>query len=60
MVALSARFARVYDEGGRCPRIAPRMLEENLWRAIRWGLRGELIDLDARPLDAGAGPAARR
>jgi gamma-glutamyl:cysteine ligase YbdK (ATP-grasp superfamily) len=23
------------------------MLEENMWRAIRWGLRGELIDLDA-------------
>jgi gamma-glutamyl:cysteine ligase YbdK (ATP-grasp superfamily) len=23
------------------------MLEENFWRAIRWGMSGELIDLDA-------------
>src|SRR5207244_9539958 len=23
-----------------------RLLEENLWRAIRWGLSGELIDLE--------------
>jgi carboxylate-amine ligase len=28
------------------------MIEENLWRAIRWGLSGEMIDLatgDVRP-----------
>ena len=34
-----------YDEGRPLPAHAPRMLEENLWRAIRWGMDGELIDL---------------
>jgi carboxylate-amine ligase len=47
MVALSAHYARAYDEGRPLPAHAPRLLEENLWRAIRWGMTGELIDLDA-------------
>ena len=47
MVALTARFARMYDEGRPLPAHAPRLLEENLWRAIRWGMDGELIDFDA-------------
>jgi carboxylate-amine ligase len=47
MVALSAHYARAYDEGRPLPGHAPRLLEENLWRAIRWGMTGELIDLDA-------------
>ncbi|MGN6377837.1 MAG: carboxylate-amine ligase, partial [Gaiellales bacterium] len=46
MVALSAFFARAYDDGRRLPDHPPRLLEENLWRAIRWGMNGELIDLD--------------
>jgi glutamate---cysteine ligase / carboxylate-amine ligase len=47
MVALSAHYARCYDEGRPLPGHPHRLLEENLWRAIRWGMRGELIDLDA-------------
>jgi glutamate---cysteine ligase / carboxylate-amine ligase len=47
MVALAAAFARDHDEGRPLPAHAPRLLEENLWRAIRWGMDGELIDLDA-------------
>src|SRR5207302_804980 len=34
------------DEGRPLPNHPPRMLEENLWRAIRWGMNGELIDLE--------------
>ena len=47
MVALSAHYARAYDEGRPLPAHPGRLLEENLWRAIRWGMSGELIDLDA-------------
>ena len=32
------------DEGEPLPAPPPRMIEENLWRAIRWGLSGELLD----------------
>jgi carboxylate-amine ligase len=48
MVALTADFARRYDEGRALPEYPGRDLEENLWRAIRWGMSGELIDLAAR------------
>jgi len=43
--ALTARLARAIDEGE--PVLLPpnRLIEENFWRAIRWGLSGELIDL---------------
>jgi carboxylate-amine ligase len=44
-VALAASFARDYDQGRALPDYAPRLLEENMWRAIRWGISGELIDL---------------
>ncbi len=43
---LAARIARAYDEGEPLPEQPHRMIEENLWRAIRYGLSGELIDLD--------------
>jgi glutamate---cysteine ligase / carboxylate-amine ligase len=46
--ALTARVARALDEGEPLPDHPHRLLEENLWRAIRWGLSGELIDLDRR------------
>jgi glutamate---cysteine ligase / carboxylate-amine ligase len=52
MYALTARIARAVDDGEPLPRPAPRMIEENLWRAIRYGLSGEFIDLrthDVRP-----------
>jgi carboxylate-amine ligase len=42
--ALAARCARAYDEGETLPSLPHRLLEENTWRAIRYGLSGELID----------------
>jgi glutamate---cysteine ligase / carboxylate-amine ligase len=44
--ALTARIARALDEGEPLPSWPHRLLEENLWRAIRNGLSGELIDLE--------------
>ncbi len=45
--ALAARAARAHDEGEPVPDVSHRLLEENLWRAIRHGLAGELIDFEA-------------
>jgi carboxylate-amine ligase len=45
MYALTARIARALDEGEELPDYPHRLIEENLWRAIRHGLSGELIDL---------------
>ena len=47
--ALTARIARALDEGEPLPEYPGRLLEENLWRAIRHGLSGELIDLATFP-----------
>jgi carboxylate-amine ligase len=44
--ALAARCARAHDEGEPLADLPNRLLEENLWRAIRYGLAGELIDFD--------------
>jgi carboxylate-amine ligase len=44
--AIAARCARAVDEGEPLPDLPNRLLEENMWRAIRWGLSGELIDLE--------------
>ena len=46
--SLAARIARALDEGEPLPSWPHRLLEENLWRAIRHGLSGELIDLERR------------
>jgi len=46
--ALIARVARALDEGEPLPDWPHRLLEENLWRALRYGLSGELIDLERR------------
>jgi carboxylate-amine ligase len=45
MYALTARIARALDEGEPLFEPTPRMIEENLWRAIRYGLSGRFIDL---------------
>ncbi|HZQ03652.1 MAG TPA: YbdK family carboxylate-amine ligase [Gaiellaceae bacterium] len=47
MYALAARCARALDEGEPLPSRPNRLLEENLWRAIRYGLPGELIDFES-------------
>ena len=46
--ALVARVARAIDEGEHMLLPTNREIEENFWRAIRWGLSGELIDLRTR------------
>jgi carboxylate-amine ligase len=46
MYSLAVRFARALDEGEPLPDLPHRLIEENLWRAIRHGLNGELIDFD--------------
>jgi carboxylate-amine ligase len=53
--ALTARVARAVDDGEPLPQPPPRMIEENLWRAIRYGLSGGLFDpgtLEVRPARA--------
>ncbi|MGB2952102.1 MAG: YbdK family carboxylate-amine ligase [Gaiellaceae bacterium] len=53
--ALTARIARAIDEGEPLPDHPRRLLEENFWRAIRYGLSGEFIDLstgEVRPARA--------
>ena len=37
-----------YDEGHGEPPLTDRQIEENLWRAIRWGMDGEMIDFGER------------
>jgi len=45
-VALTARIARALDEREPIVQQPHRLIEENMWRAIRYGLSGELIDLE--------------
>jgi len=44
IAACIAQTALDYDEGKLPEPLAGREIEENLWRAIRWGLDGEMID----------------
>ncbi len=44
--SLTARIARAYDEGDPVLPLEHRYIEENFWRAIRYGLSGELIDFE--------------
>ena len=46
-VACIAQAARDVDEGSPFADLAPRLIEENMWRAIRFGLDGRLIDFDS-------------
>ncbi|HLF68696.1 MAG TPA: YbdK family carboxylate-amine ligase [Gaiellaceae bacterium] len=45
-VSLVARVARAYDEGRPVEPLPHRLIEENFWRAIRYGLSGELLDFE--------------
>ncbi len=47
--ALTARIARALDEGEPLPAHPGHLLEENLWRAIRYGMSGGLLALAAYP-----------
>src|SRR4051794_16489003 len=42
--ALAARILRAHDEGEPLPDPPARMVEENMWRAIRYGMSGTLLD----------------
>src|SRR3954447_18712213 len=44
--SLTARIARALDEGEPLPNLPNRLIEKNIWRAIRYGLSGELIDFE--------------
>lgn len=46
MVACIAQALRDIDEGLPFTDPPPRLIEENMWRAIRYGLDGALIDLE--------------
>ena len=46
IVASVAQAARDVDEGAPFVDPAPRLIEENMWRAIRFGLDGRLIDIE--------------
>jgi glutamate---cysteine ligase / carboxylate-amine ligase len=48
IVACVAQAARDIDEGVPHEDLPGRMIEENMWRAIRHGLDGELLDLERR------------
>jgi len=45
LYALTARIARALDDEEPLPDHPHRLIEENVWRAIRYGLPGELIRL---------------
>jgi carboxylate-amine ligase len=46
MVACIAQAVRDIDDGVPSQDPPPRLIEENMWRAIRYGLDGRLIDLE--------------
>ena len=46
IVACVAQAAMDHDEGEPADETPGRLIEENLWRAIRYGLDGRLVDLE--------------
>jgi glutamate---cysteine ligase / carboxylate-amine ligase len=48
IAACVLQAARDHDDGVPALDYPPRLLEENLWRAIRYGLDGKMIDFEAR------------
>jgi carboxylate-amine ligase len=48
IVACVAQAARDVDEGVPFEDLPNRMIEENVWRALRYGLDGQLLDLARR------------
>jgi carboxylate-amine ligase len=47
LVACVAQAARDYDDGRLEAPLEGRQIEENLWRAERWGLDGRMIDFES-------------
>ena len=59
IVGAVLQAARDVDEGVPFVDPAPRLVEENVWRAIRYGLDGKLIDLE-RSVEQPAAEAVER
>jgi glutamate---cysteine ligase / carboxylate-amine ligase len=59
MVACIAQAVRDVDEGVPFVDPAPRLIEENMWRAIRFGQDGRLIDLERAQEYPAAGAVER-
>ena len=51
IVACVAQAAREVDEGEVPPDLPGRLIEENMWRALRFGLDGRLLDLEGPRID---------
>jgi glutamate---cysteine ligase / carboxylate-amine ligase len=51
IVACVRRAADDVDAGENPPDLPHRLIEENMWRAIRYGLDGRLLDLEAERID---------
>jgi carboxylate-amine ligase len=57
IVACVAQAARDIDDGVPAADLPNRMIEENVWRALRYGLDGELLDLErGEPYPAAGAP----
>jgi carboxylate-amine ligase len=59
IAACIAQAALDYDSGTLPSPPRQREIEENLWRAIRWGLDGKLIDFERR-VEVATREAAKR
>jgi len=59
ILACAAQAARDHDEGVPIQNLPNRLIEENVWRAVRYGLDGELIDLERAEMFAAAETAER-
>jgi carboxylate-amine ligase len=59
IVACVAQAARDVDEGVPFTDLPNRMIEENMWRALRHGLDGDLLDLERREAYPAAGALDR-
>jgi carboxylate-amine ligase len=59
IVACVAQAARDIDEGVPFTDLPNRLIEENVWRALRYGLDGDLLDLERREPYAAAGALDR-
>jgi len=51
LVACVAQALREIDAGATPPDLPPRLIEENMWRAIRYGQDGRLLDLEAERVE---------
>jgi glutamate---cysteine ligase / carboxylate-amine ligase len=51
IVACVRRAAAEVDAGETPPDLPARLIEENMWRAIRYGLDGRLLDLQAERIE---------